>query len=42
MEIKEPEPIPEKFRVDPSLEETKKVVEEVKKYQKEYWKCLMP
>ena len=40
IEIKEPEPIPQSFLEDYSFPETKQVVEEVKKYHKEYWKCF--
>ncbi len=38
--IEEPIPVPERFQKDPSLGETKKVVAEVKKNLKDYWKCF--
>ena len=37
----EPEPIPQRFRQDPSFEETKEVVKEVKRYLKDYWRALL-
>ena len=36
----EPVPIPQRFQKDPSLEETKKVVIQVKSYAKHYWQYL--
>jgi acetoin utilization protein AcuC len=36
----EPAPIPQKFQTDSSFENTKKVVEEVKRHLKDYWKFL--
>jgi len=38
--IEEPEPIPPRFKADPSYTETKKVIEEVKRELKDYWACL--
>jgi len=38
--IEEPEPIPQRFQKDPSLEATKKVIQEVKGYHQEYWRCF--
>lgn len=38
IEIKEPIPIPERFKEDETFEETKKVIEEVKKTLKDYWR----
>ena len=40
LRIEEPEPIPQRFSTDPSLAETEKVVEEVKRHLKDYWTCL--
>ena len=40
IEMKEPVPIPERFRTDTSLTETRKVIGEVRGYLKDYWKCL--
>ncbi|MFC1916941.1 histone deacetylase family protein [Chloroflexota bacterium] len=36
----EPEPVPQRFRNDLCLEETKKVVAQVRNNVKEYWPCL--
>ncbi len=38
--IEEPEPIPQRFSTDASLKATEKVMEEVKKQLKDYWRCL--
>ncbi len=38
--VEEPDPIPSQFEQDLVLSETEKVLEEVKNYHKEYWKCL--
>jgi acetoin utilization protein AcuC len=38
--IEEPEAPPQRFTGDTSLAETKRVIEEVKRYLKDYWKCL--
>jgi len=40
IKVEEPLPIPQRFQTDLSFEVTKKVVEQVKKYHKDYWKCL--
>ncbi len=40
LKIEEPQPVPERFSTDSSLRETEKVIEEVKKQLKDYWKCL--
>ena len=40
IEVKEPVPIPERFKNDPSFTETKAVIGQVKGYLKDYWKCL--
>jgi len=38
--VEEPEPIPQRFKEDPSLAVTKKVIQEVKGFHKDYWKCF--
>ena len=38
--VEEPEPIPQRFKTDPSVAETKKVIDEGKKQLKDYWTCL--
>ena len=40
IEIKEPVTIPERFRQDPSLRYTKKVIQDVKRNLKDYWRVL--
>jgi len=40
VEVGEPEPVPSKFLKDNALEETKLVIEEVKRNLKDYWQCL--
>ena len=40
VKLEEPVPVPQRFETDPSFEATKKVIEEVKKYHKDYWRCL--
>ncbi len=40
LRIEEPEPIPQRFSTDSSLAETGKVIEEVKRQLKDYWRCL--
>jgi acetoin utilization protein AcuC len=40
LDIEEPVPIPPRFRTDPALNQTKMVIEEVKKSLKGYWQCL--
>jgi acetoin utilization protein AcuC len=36
----EPQPVPQRFRTDPSLSATRTVIEDVKRHQKEYWHSL--
>jgi acetoin utilization protein AcuC len=38
--VEEPEPVPQKFQQDQVVEETKQVVDEVKKYHRDIWKCF--
>ena len=38
--LEEPEPIPQRFSTDPSLDGTKEVLEEVRNQLKDYWRCL--
>jgi len=40
IEVEEPVSIPQRFQTDPSFEATKEVVEQIKKYHKDYWKCF--
>ena len=40
IEVREPVPVPQRFQKDPSFEETKRVIEEVKRHLKDYWSCL--
>jgi len=40
LRIEEPEPIPQRFRADPSFAETKKVIEEVRRHLTDYWTCF--
>ena len=40
LEIEETEPIPQRFRTDPALSDTERVVTEVKNHLKDYWSCL--
>jgi len=40
IKIEEPLPIPQRFQSDSSLEETRTVVEQVKRYHRDYWECL--
>jgi len=40
LSIEEPQPIPPELSTDPSLAETEKVIEEVKRQLKDYWTCL--
>ena|GEM_PF-121797 len=40
LNVEEPEPIPQQFRKDHVLPETEKVLEEVKRYHRKYWRCL--
>lgn len=38
--VEEPEPIPYQFQNDQALSETQRVLEEVKLYHRNYWKCF--
>ena len=38
--VEEPEQIPEQFQQDLALEDTRMVLEEVKKHLRDYWKCF--
>ena len=38
--LEEPEPIPQRFQKDPSLQQTMKIVAEVKSNLRDYWGCL--
>jgi acetoin utilization protein AcuC len=38
--VEDPEPIPTRFQKDPSLAETKMVIQEVKRYHQDYWRCF--
>lgn len=40
IEVKEPIPIPERFRQDHSFNNTREVIGEVKGHLKDYWRCL--
>jgi len=40
IKIKEPIPIPQRFKKDLALEETKKVIKEIKSNLKSYWQCF--
>ncbi len=40
LKVEEPVPVPQRFREDHALEETKKVIEQVKRNLKAYWRCL--
>ncbi|MFC2057034.1 histone deacetylase family protein [Chloroflexota bacterium] len=40
LRIEEPEPIPQRFSTDSSLAETGKVIKEVRRQLKDYWRCL--
>jgi acetoin utilization protein AcuC len=40
IQIEELLPIPQRFQTDSSFEDTKEVVEQVKSYHKDYWRCL--
>lgn len=40
LKIPEPVPIPDRMKSDQSLDRTRQVIEEVKGYLKDYWKCL--
>jgi acetoin utilization protein AcuC len=38
--VEEPVPVPQQFEHDQVLEKTLEVLEEVRRFQKDYWKCL--
>ncbi|MFC1985342.1 hypothetical protein ACFLUW_02955, partial [Chloroflexota bacterium] len=40
LSVEEPEPIPQKFSVDSSLDETERMIEAVRSQLKDYWTCL--
>lgn len=40
LQLKEPFPIPQRFQSDPALEDTKSILEAVKRCHRDYWKCL--
>lgn len=40
IKIKEPIPVPQQFKKDITLAETKKIIKEVKSKLKDYWKCF--
>ncbi len=40
LEIEEPEPIPQRFSTDSSLAVTEKVIDEIRRQLKDYWRCL--
>jgi len=40
LEIEEPVPTPPRFQTDPSIEEAREVIREVKRHLKDYWRCL--
>jgi hypothetical protein len=40
VEVPEPEPVPKRFLEDQVLPQTMKVIDEVKKYHRDYWDCL--
>jgi len=40
IKIEEPVPVPQRFQADSSLGSTKQVIQEIKGYHKNYWKCL--
>jgi len=40
IEVDEPLSIPQRFQTDLSFEDTKRVIGQIKKYHKDYWKCL--
>ena len=41
IKIEEPVPIPQRFQIDPSREDTKNIIEMVKGYHKDYWRCFL-
>jgi len=40
VEIEEPVPTPQRFQADSSFQDTKEVIEEVKRHLRDYWRCL--
>jgi len=40
VEIEEPVPTPQRFQTDPSFQDTKEVIAEVKRHLRDYWGCL--
>jgi len=40
IEVAEPLSVPQRFQTDSSFEDTRRVVEQVKRYHKDYWTCL--
>jgi len=38
--VEDPEPIPQRFKEDPSLVEKKMVIQEVKRPHQDYWRCF--
>jgi len=40
LEVEEPEPVPARYRHDQVLEETGKVVDEVRRHLRDYWACF--
>jgi acetoin utilization protein AcuC len=40
LSLEEPEPIPQRFQKDPSLEQTAEIVAEVKSALRDYWSCF--
>ena len=40
VKIEEPVPTPQRFQTDPSFQDTKEVIAEVKRYLRDYWQCL--
>jgi acetoin utilization protein AcuC len=40
IEVEEPEPIPPQYEIDGAIAETQEVIESVKQYQRDYWRCF--
>ncbi len=40
VDVEEPVPIPHRFLVDATVDETEKVVQQLRGYLKDYWKCF--
>jgi acetoin utilization protein AcuC len=40
IKVEEPLAVPQRFQTDHSFEDTKKVIDQVKRYHKDYWECL--